>query len=74
MKGGEFAIELAQHRVAQERDAGLARVAAIVNRQGELECQTCGVDIPLTRRVAAPFAVRCVDCQNKHEKQLKRSA
>lgn len=35
---------------------------------GEPLCLTCDADIT-ARRVAAPFAIRCVDCQQDHDKR-----
>lgn len=31
-------------------------------------CVDCGEDIPVARLSAMPFALRCVDCQETHEK------
>jgi hypothetical protein len=60
MKAGEFAIEVAAYRVDQERDAGVSRVRSLINAQGQLECQDCGIEIPGTRGVAAPSPPRVV--------------
>ena len=30
-------------------------------------CEDCDEDIPIGRLNAMPFAVRCIDCQEKHE-------
>lgn len=31
--------------------------------EGAEDCRDCGIGIPAQRRVAVPWAVRCVDCQ-----------
>lgn len=46
-----------------ERTAGVAAVLARMQGQGADECEDCGCDIPAARRAAAPWAVRCIHCQ-----------
>lgn len=42
--------------------------AALRPRANPVEdCEDCGDEIPLARRKAAPHAVRCIDCQTRHE-------
>lgn len=41
---------------------GVASVVAKMQGQGADECEDCGLDIPKPRRLAAPWAVCCVDC------------
>ncbi len=62
-----FDIELAEARVGQERDAGLARVRAQLMGQGADECVDCGDPIPEARRLALPSARRCAGCQTSFE-------
>ena len=74
MKAGNFAVELAEHRVAQERDAGVKIIRAEVAGAGAHECIDCDREIPEPRRLAAPFAKRCIRCQEIHELEMRRSA
>ena len=74
MKAGNFAIELAEHRVAEERDAGVKSIRAEVASAGAFECIDCDRKIPEARRLAAPFAKRCIRCQEIHEHEMRRSA
>lgn len=74
MQAGNFAVELAEHRVAQERDAGVRRIHLAVYDEGASACKDCGEAIPAARRKAAPFARRCIACQTHFEKNMKRSA
>lgn len=46
-----------------ERSAGVAAVQALLQGAGSDECQDCGCEIPAARRAAAPWAVRCIHCQ-----------
>lgn len=64
-----------EHQFELAQKAEEARVAqAIANRvqyQGESaeECESCGTDIPLTRRLAVPGCQTCVDCQSLRERR-----
>ena len=60
-----FAIN--EHETAEliAIDAALARMA-----DGSYgECMACGIDIPQARLQASPAVVRCVQCQEKFERQ-----
>ena len=55
---------------AVEAAAVLGGVADVLSRmQGEGRdwCDDCGVDIPLPRRTAVPWATRCAPCQTARE-------
>jgi phage/conjugal plasmid C-4 type zinc finger TraR family protein len=67
--GDERFFELAELRAGEERNAGIATVAAMVARPGSDNCADCGEEIPTARKAAAPFARRCVDCQTFHEEE-----
>jgi RNA polymerase-binding transcription factor DksA len=60
---------------AQERQETLAR-QRIENRPPQAvelsdpECIDCGVDITARRQIV-PHALRCVDCQNDHDKRKR---
>ncbi|UQY33802.1 TraR/DksA C4-type zinc finger protein [Pseudomonas fulva] len=64
-----------EHQFELAQKAEEARVAqAIANRvqyQGESaeECESCGTDIPLARRLAVPGCQTCVDCQSLRERR-----
>lgn len=46
---------------------GVAVAVAKLAGNGSDECEDCGLMIPRARRKAAPWAVRCVDCQSLRE-------
>lgn len=74
MKIGNAAIELAEARVEQERDAGVARIrAALSGSSGRLVCD-CGQPIGEARRRAMPNAVDCIDCATFTERTSRRLA
>lgn len=68
MDTGKFAMELAEQRVDQERDASVARVRASLSvvGSGATHC-ACGEDIPPARRKALPHTRQCVDCARATE-------
>lgn len=47
----------------RELEAALARIAG--GRYGE--CADCSAEIPMARLEVAPTALRCVECQQRHE-------
>lgn len=51
-----------------ERAAGTQAVRAQLAQPGATECEDCGDEIPEARRIAAPWAVRCVYCQEVAER------
>jgi len=52
-----------------DRIGGVALVQARLQGQGAEECEECGIEIPEARRLAAPWAVCCVDCQGIRERR-----
>lgn len=50
-----------------DRIGGVAMVQARLQGQGADECEDCGLEIPKPRRLAAPWAVCCVECQGLRE-------
>ena len=46
---------------------GVADVLARMQGEGQDWCDDCGVDIPLQRRTAVPWATRCAPCQTARE-------
>ncbi|WP_320194727.1 TraR/DksA C4-type zinc finger protein [Agrobacterium rosae] len=64
--GGNAAFDLAAERTEQEREAKIAAASAAVAVQGTIICQDCQSRIPDQRRAAAPFARRCIECQESH--------
>lgn len=52
-----------------ERDRAEAIAAAhrVIEAQGRADCEECDTPIPHERRLAAPFATRCLDCQQAQE-------
>ncbi len=61
-------IERAEARVAAERDQAVGKARAAVEQEGTYICEDCGEQIDSARLHAAPFARRCVTCQQNHEK------
>jgi len=68
MKIGNAGFELADLRAEQERDHGIGRARYAVRRTGGHVCTDCGEAIEPERRDAAPFAIRCIDCQIIYER------
>jgi RNA polymerase-binding transcription factor DksA len=73
VKLGNFAMELADLRAEQERDAGIARAVAAIRAEGEMICVTCKEEIEPARRLAYPAARRCIECQTRLERKRRRS-
>lgn len=57
----------AEQRVEAERDRAIAAASAAVAAPGVEICVDCGAAIPPARRVVAPWAKRCVECQEIYE-------
>lgn len=57
----------AEERIAAERDRSIATASAAVSAPGGEICVDCGAAIPPERRVAAPWAKRCFECQGFFE-------
>lgn len=64
-------------------DDGLERFAEIQERQMKsrvadlsptptMDCDECGDPIPPLRKAAAPWAIRCIDCEELFQKRNKR--
>lgn len=70
MNIGNSAHELADRRAAEERASGIARASVAVRQAGSGTCVDCGRAISPARRKAAPFARRCVGCQEDRERGL----
>jgi RNA polymerase-binding transcription factor DksA len=73
MKAGNFAVELAESRVEDERAAGVARVRSKLRRDGAPACIDCHHAIEPARRRALPSAKRCITCQIKIENVKRRA-
>lgn len=69
MKAGDFMIEQAEARVLAETSRKLAAVSGRLKRPGSKTCQDCGDPIGEERHRTAPFAVRCIECQQKSERK-----
>lgn len=70
MAGAPVDFELAERLAQAERDAGAARVSAVVAGRGSPTCHDCGDAIEEARRKAAPFATRCIECQQHSERRV----
>ncbi|MBB3947233.1 phage/conjugal plasmid C-4 type zinc finger TraR family protein [Rhizobium skierniewicense] len=69
--GGNAALDQAELRAEQERETSIAAASAAVSVRGALICQDCPSKISDERRAAAPFARRCIECQEFHEMEKR---
>lgn len=60
-------FELAERLAEAERDNAVERACAQVAGVGSANCIDCGEPIEAARRAAAPWAVRCLHCQQDFE-------
>lgn len=65
----EYALEQAQLRADQERDATISAAMANMRCSGSDDGADCGCTIPAARRAAYPAATRCVTCQTRAERR-----
>lgn len=65
--GGNGALDQADLRAEQERETSIAAASAAVSLRGRMICQDCPSKISDERRAAAPFARRCIECQETYE-------
>lgn len=56
-------FERAEKLSADERADAIAEAQRAVGGTGQDDCDECGELIPPDRRLAAPFATRCLACQ-----------
>ncbi|WP_082475618.1 TraR/DksA C4-type zinc finger protein [Rhizobium sp. Leaf341] len=63
MKTSEAALDLAQARIEQERDASVKAASIALLQTGTDLCIACDHPIPEERRRALPSARRCTECQ-----------
>ncbi|KPU84426.1 hypothetical protein JI58_03910 [Marinosulfonomonas sp. PRT-SC04] len=68
----ERGIEQAEAVVELERETAIRRNRILVGTKGCADCEDCDAPISEARQRAAPFATRCIDCQQKHEREAKR--
>lgn len=60
-------LDIASELEESERAHGVALVRDALQAQGADDCRDCGDIIPEERRKAAPWAVRCIYCQEAVE-------
>lgn len=70
--GSNHAFDCAALLEQQERDALIAVASVSVRAHGADACVECGCVIPKARRIAAPFALRCIECQEAIEREARR--
>jgi len=63
------ALERAFSLEEDVRIGGVALVQARLQGQGAEFCIDCDEEIPAKRRAAAPWAERCISCQDDHDKR-----
>lgn len=61
-------LEQAQSLEQAARDTALLASRAKLAGHGQADCADCGCTIPAARRLAAPAAIRCIDCQTRFER------
>jgi len=64
----DLAQEMAARYRNQHLDAQLRKIRARAGQLGTTNCISCSKPIPLKRRDADPGCVRCISCQEEHEK------
>lgn len=67
MSNYEERLAASQALIEAELADEVAAASAAVSGRGSDTCLDCGSPISPERRAAAPFAVRCVECQAQHE-------
>lgn len=65
-------LEYSTELVEAARDQRIARLRKQLADPGQSWCGDCGAEIEIARRIAAPFARRCVACQGAHERATRR--
>jgi phage/conjugal plasmid C-4 type zinc finger TraR family protein len=60
--------EIAQQHSLHIHMNAVHKIRSALTGPGSDVCLDCDIDIPKQRRIAVPWAVRCVDCQEYHEK------
>lgn len=68
----ERMMEAAEANVRRECEHGVARIRADLREEGEDYCMDCDDPISLERKAALPSAERCVDCQQRYERDVAR--
>lgn len=63
------AVDKAQQLEQAQRDKALASAKSAPKTKGRLTCEDCGIEIPLARRLANPSATRCIECQQRFERE-----
>lgn len=61
-------LEQAEKMVAAELQTSMTRNQRAMTTPGTADCMDCGDPIPADRRAAAPFATRCIECQQGAER------
>lgn len=64
----ERLLERAELNIELETQVALTRMRAAMSAEGRTHCEDCGREIEAARRAAAPFAVRCLECQQSTER------
>jgi len=73
MRATDAMIEQAEARVAEEVDAGVARIQEkLAVRSSRLVCD-CGEEISPLRREAYPNAQDCIECARRMERMRRRA-
>lgn len=65
-------LEQADALTQSQRDDAMAEAHRAVNGAGQEICEDCGEEIPASRRIAYPAAMRCFFCQHEYEQRHRR--
>lgn len=63
MSNFEDRLAASQELINAALEDEIADAAAAISVRGRDTCAECGAAISAARRIAAPFAVRCIECQ-----------
>lgn len=64
-------IEVSEANVAMEAVRAVSKIRGQIAEAGTDECEACGAIIPEERRKAAPWATRCLCCQELAERSFR---
>lgn len=67
----ELNYDRAEELADKERQAGILRLQAALERDGSFDCQDCENEIEPARREVMPSATRCIACQTRFEQRRR---
>jgi phage/conjugal plasmid C-4 type zinc finger TraR family protein len=64
-------LEQAQALEQHQRSEAMYQHSKRLQGTGQADCEDCSEPIPGPRREAAPWVIRCIDCQTSFERLMK---